>query len=230
VLELENTKTAQAQEITSLKKIVKKLEKKGGSRTHKLRRLYKVGRSARVVSSDETSLGDQEDASKQGRKIHDIDADEDITLENVHVADMFGVHDLDGDEVFVETEEPVVNAATTTSIIPVSAAKDLSDVDMTLTQALAELKNVKPEAVTTAVIITTIAVTRPKAKGLVIQEQEQSPTPTPIVSSLQSSQVKDKAQYDKEARIVREKEEANAALITQWNVIQDKVETDYELA
>ncbi|GJY03118.1 hypothetical protein Tco_0361270 [Tanacetum coccineum] len=64
VLDLENTKTAQAQEIISLKLRVKKLEKKGGSRTHKLKRLYKVGRSARVISSDKASLGDQEDASK----------------------------------------------------------------------------------------------------------------------------------------------------------------------
>ncbi|GKA07877.1 hypothetical protein Tco_0687101 [Tanacetum coccineum] len=75
VLDLGNTKTAQAQEITSLKLRVKKLEKKGGSRTHKFKRLYKLGRSARVISSDETSLGDQEDASKQGRKIDDIDKD-----------------------------------------------------------------------------------------------------------------------------------------------------------
>ncbi|GKD97472.1 hypothetical protein Tco_1381369, partial [Tanacetum coccineum] len=37
VLDLENTNTAQAQEITSLKKRVKKLEKKGGSRTYKLK-------------------------------------------------------------------------------------------------------------------------------------------------------------------------------------------------
>ncbi|GKD13444.1 hypothetical protein Tco_1197851 [Tanacetum coccineum] len=73
--------------------------------------------------------------------------------------DMFGVHDLDGDEVFVETEEHVVNAAKTT------------------TQALAELKNIKPKAVTIAATITTTAVTRPKAKGLVIQEQEQASTP-----------------------------------------------------
>ncbi|GKE34372.1 hypothetical protein Tco_1453694 [Tanacetum coccineum] len=104
VLDLENTKTAQAQEITSLKKRVKKLEKKRGSRTHKLKRLYKVGRSTRVVSFDEASLGDQEDASKQGRKIHDINADEDIILENVHDAEMFDVNDLDGDEVVVESE------------------------------------------------------------------------------------------------------------------------------
>ncbi|GKB76421.1 hypothetical protein Tco_0943316, partial [Tanacetum coccineum] len=71
VLDLENTKTAQAQEIKSLKLRVNKLKKKGGSRTHKLKRLYKVGRSKRVESSDEEGLG-EEDASKQGR-IVDID-------------------------------------------------------------------------------------------------------------------------------------------------------------
>ncbi|GKB91358.1 hypothetical protein Tco_0963630 [Tanacetum coccineum] len=60
VIDMENTKTAQAQEITSLKLRVKKLEKKGGSRTHKLKRLYKVGRSARVISSDEASLDGDE--------------------------------------------------------------------------------------------------------------------------------------------------------------------------
>ncbi|GKG33254.1 hypothetical protein Tco_0430764, partial [Tanacetum coccineum] len=50
---------------------------------------------------------------KKGRKIHDIDADEDITLDSTHFdtdPDMFRVHD--GNEVFVETKEPVVNAAT----------------------------------------------------------------------------------------------------------------------
>ncbi|GJY43839.1 hypothetical protein Tco_0432052 [Tanacetum coccineum] len=56
VIDLEKIKTAQAQEITSLKLRVKKLEKKGGSRTHKLKRLY------------------------QGRKIDDIeDKDAEIT-------------------------------------------------------------------------------------------------------------------------------------------------------
>ncbi|GKA23972.1 hypothetical protein Tco_0710005 [Tanacetum coccineum] len=57
-----------------------------------------------AVHEEPTSLGDQEDASKQGRKIHDIDADEDITLKNVHDAEMFDVNDLHGDEVFVEKE------------------------------------------------------------------------------------------------------------------------------
>ncbi|GKC92710.1 hypothetical protein Tco_1158152, partial [Tanacetum coccineum] len=79
VLDLENTKTAQAQEISSLKLRIKRLEKKGGSRTHKLKRLFKVGRSAQVVSSEDKGLGDQGDASKQGRKIDDIDQDAEVT-------------------------------------------------------------------------------------------------------------------------------------------------------
>ncbi|GJY63401.1 hypothetical protein Tco_0464861, partial [Tanacetum coccineum] len=57
VLDLEKTKTSQANEISSLKRRVKKLEKKDRSRTHKLKRLYKVGLTARVESSrDEESL------------------------------------------------------------------------------------------------------------------------------------------------------------------------------
>ncbi|GKF43471.1 hypothetical protein Tco_0130023, partial [Tanacetum coccineum] len=104
------------QEITSLKLRVKRLEKKGGSRTHKLKRLYKVGRSARVVSFDEASLGYQEDASKQGRKIADIDKDAEITLV---------------DETQGSVAEETINAAT------------ITEDEITLAQALAELKSVK---------------------------------------------------------------------------------------
>nr|GEV02072.1 hypothetical protein [Tanacetum cinerariifolium] len=76
VLDLETTMTTQAMQIESLKRRVKKFEKKQRSRTRKLKRLYKVGLSARVESSDDEGLG-EEDASKQG-KISDIDADEEV--------------------------------------------------------------------------------------------------------------------------------------------------------
>ncbi|GKB92804.1 hypothetical protein Tco_0965076, partial [Tanacetum coccineum] len=66
LLARENTKTTQGNEIASLKRRVKKLEKKNRSRSHKLKRLYKVSLTPRVESSsDEECLG--EDASKQGR-------------------------------------------------------------------------------------------------------------------------------------------------------------------
>ncbi|GJY51471.1 hypothetical protein Tco_0442318 [Tanacetum coccineum] len=161
VIDLENTKTAQA--------------------------------SARVISSDEASLGDQEDASKQGRKIDDIDKDAEITLvdetQGRHDDDiMFDVSDLAGEEVFVakkgvpdskKDDATQVNTATTivstASTIPVSAAS-IIDVEITLAQALAELKSAKPTS------------TRPKAKGLVIHEEEQATIPT--VSSQQPSHAK----------------------------------------
>nr|GEY84191.1 hypothetical protein [Tanacetum cinerariifolium] len=53
VLSLEKIKTNQAAEIEKLKKRVKKLEGKKKKRTHGLKRMYKVGLSARIVSSDE---------------------------------------------------------------------------------------------------------------------------------------------------------------------------------
>ncbi|GKG32062.1 hypothetical protein Tco_0427012, partial [Tanacetum coccineum] len=106
VFDLEKTKTSQDNEIASLKRRVKKLEKKDRSRTHKLKRLYKVGLTARVESfGDEESLG--EDASKQRRRINDIKEDEDITLVNVQDdadKEMFDIDTLTGDEVFPEQE------------------------------------------------------------------------------------------------------------------------------
>ncbi|GJZ48916.1 hypothetical protein Tco_0603106, partial [Tanacetum coccineum] len=77
VLELKKTKSSQQIRIENLKRKVKRLERRKKPRTHKLKRLYKVGLSARVNSLDdeETVLGVQEDASKQGRKIADIDKD-----------------------------------------------------------------------------------------------------------------------------------------------------------
>ena len=59
VLDLKKTTSSQQNEIISLRKWVKNLEKKRRSRNHKLTRLYKVGATARVESSGgEESWGD----------------------------------------------------------------------------------------------------------------------------------------------------------------------------
>nr|GFB77532.1 hypothetical protein [Tanacetum cinerariifolium] len=115
VLALEKTKTTQALEITSLKRRMKKLEKKQRSRTYKLKRLYKR------------------------RKIHDIDADEDITLVNDQDdAKMFDVNDLHGEKVFIEEEvaDKEVSAASevnaTSIAITVSAAAIITTDEITL--------------------------------------------------------------------------------------------------
>ncbi|GJV44657.1 hypothetical protein Tco_1429193 [Tanacetum coccineum] len=206
-------------EIARLKKRVKKLERRNKSRTRGLKRIYRVGSSRRVESFEDEGLG-EEDASKQGR-ITDIDANKDIYLVNVHTdEDMFGVNDLDGDEVIVDNVDVVETTKETRSMVKevttviekaklVSAAEEIvstastilvsvatiTDVEITLAQALAELKSARPKAttITTTPILTTkiaatiitVASTRPKAKGIVIHEQEQAPTP--IVSSQQPS-------------------------------------------
>ncbi|GKB18655.1 hypothetical protein Tco_0852578 [Tanacetum coccineum] len=204
---MEKTKTTQHNEISSLKRRVKKLEKKNRSRTHRLERLYKVGLTARVESSDnEEILG--EDASKQGR-IDAIDADEEITLVSVHDVNVSAY-----EEVFATTVD-----------------------DITLAQVLEEMKS-----------------TKPKKKGIVIQELGESTT---IISSQQSHDngkgklielvkpmnKKDlirldeettlnlQAEFNEEERLAREKaekeKEANIALIETWDDIQAKIDADH---
>ncbi|GKA72379.1 hypothetical protein Tco_0778595, partial [Tanacetum coccineum] len=130
---------------------VKKLERRNKSRTYGIKRIYRVGLSRRVESFEDEGLG-EEDASKQGR-IADIDVNKDIYLFNVHSdEDMFGVNDLDGDEVIVESVDVVNTIEETRSMVEevtvvtilVSAATTITtttaitDVEITLAQALAE--------------------------------------------------------------------------------------------
>ncbi|GJS37287.1 hypothetical protein Tco_0535669 [Tanacetum coccineum] len=238
------TKTTQDNEIASLKRRVMKLEKKNRSRTHRLKRLYKVSLTARRESSrDEESLG--EDASKQGR-INAIDADEEITLVSVQDdadKEMFDVDTLNG-EVFVEgqNENVVEEEVDATQVSTAATTVTITTEEITLAQALEALQTLKP-----------------KVKGIVFQEPGKSTTTTIIYS--QQSQDKGKgiliepvepikkkdlirldeevalklqAKFDEEEILAREKakkeQEANIALIETWDDIQAKIDADHQLA
>nr|GEV11704.1 Gag-Pol polyprotein [Tanacetum cinerariifolium] len=206
VLDLGKTKTTQALEIDSLKRRVKKLNKKQRSRTHKLKRLYKVGLSARVESFD-----DNEDLGEE------VFVQEDVADKEVNVASI----------------------ATTDSVVATMTVNEA-----TLAQALIEIKTSKP-----------------KAKGIVLQEPSESPTTTTTISSKKSQDkgkgimleelvkprkkdqvtlneevaLKLQAEFDKEEQRLARKsaqkeEEANIALIEEWNDIQAKIDADYQLA
>ncbi|GKF40215.1 hypothetical protein Tco_0120276 [Tanacetum coccineum] len=136
VLALDTTKTNQALEIDSLKRRVKKLEKKKGSRTHRLKRLF------------------------QGRKIADLDVDAEVTLvdetqgrndDNL----MFDIGVLDEQKVKVEK---VVSTAEVTTVSATTITVD----KLTLAQTLIQIKATKPKAVITATTTTTTIVTRPQ--------------------------------------------------------------------
>ncbi|GJZ88571.1 hypothetical protein Tco_0660353 [Tanacetum coccineum] len=237
VLDLENTKIAQAQEITSLKLRVKKLEKKRGTRTHKLKILYKVGRPARVISSDEASLGDQEDASKQGKKIDGIDKDAEITLvdetQGRYCDDLiFDTSVLDDEEVCtghdmaekeinmakkeVSTADPVTTAGevVTTANVKISTASPTKTIiadDLTLAQTLIEIRN-KGKA-------TMEEPEKPtKRKGQIRHDEE-------VAQRLQAQL---QAELEEEDRLVRQREEE--ANIVSWDNVQAMIDADYQMA
>ncbi|GKF49782.1 hypothetical protein Tco_0143033 [Tanacetum coccineum] len=133
-----------------------------------------------MISSDEASLGDREDASKQGRKMNDIDKDAKITLvdetQRRYGDDlMFDTGVFDDEEVFAELDmaEKEINVAekevsiidpvtiagevVTTSSVQISTAKPTETTitdDLTLAQTLIEIRSANP-----------------KVKGVVIGEQ-----------------------------------------------------------
>ncbi|GJW57472.1 hypothetical protein Tco_0104203 [Tanacetum coccineum] len=218
VLDLEKIKTSQHNEIASLKRRVKKLEKKNRSRTHKLKRLYKVGLRARVESSDdEESLG--EDASKQER-IDAIDAYEEITLVSVHnemevdeeVVEVINTAKLIIDVAQVSAAGNKVSAASATTTVSAATTTAATIVDdITLAQALEEMKS----------------------KGIWIELVKLMKKKDQI-SFDEETALKLQAKFDEEERLAREKakkeQEANIALIETWDDIQAKIDADHQLA
>ncbi|GJZ03216.1 xylulose kinase-1 [Tanacetum coccineum] len=210
VLDLKTSKAAQAHEILSLKVRVKKLEKKKKSRPHELRRLYKIGSSRRVESSDE-GLGTQEDASKQRRKIDDIDQDVEITLVDEtqgRSEDMFDVNvDLQSDEVVADKEVDSTTDPITTAkeeVTTVSTTATITPEDVTLAQALVQIKTLKPKA-------------KDKGKGIIVEDpllmkkKDQIKFDKEVARELEA---KLQAEMEEEERAARLKEEeANIALL-----------------
>ncbi|GKE40075.1 hypothetical protein Tco_1463480, partial [Tanacetum coccineum] len=143
-------------------------------------------------------------------------------------AEMFDVGTMTGDEVFAEQEV---------------AAKDvnLTVDEVTLAQALAALKSVKPKVKRDVIkepnvpvnpaSASTKAEVQDKGKGKMIE-------PEPVKKMSKKDQLRSdeeeakrlQAKFDEEERLVREKDEANVALTEEWDDIQAKIKADHELA
>nr|GEU83461.1 hypothetical protein [Tanacetum cinerariifolium] len=153
-------------------------------------------------------------------------------------------------EVVTTADIEVTTAATTPQI-----SKD----ELTLAQTLIEIRAAKPKAIITVATIVTTVGTRPKVKGIMMQEPSERPTPTPKDSSQKSLQAKDigkrkmvepkkplkrkdqimideeftknlEAQLEEEERLATLKEEeTNIALIESWDNTQAMMDVDCEL-
>nr|GFA24058.1 hypothetical protein [Tanacetum cinerariifolium] len=178
VLKLETTKIAHAKKITNLKKRVKRLERNRKSRSYRLKRSYKVGLSARVESSDEESLG----------RIND--------------EEMFDTDVLNDKEIVVED----VNAASIATVVTAAPTTAVSIDDITLAQALVEIKTSNPKA----------------REPLMMKKKAQISLDKKLSFKLQ-------AKEDKQERIAEEKaqliEDENLA----WDNVQAILDANYEL-
>ncbi|GJR68154.1 hypothetical protein Tco_0014219 [Tanacetum coccineum] len=207
-----------------------------------------VSATARVESSGgEESLG--EDASKQGR-IDAIDADDDITLVSVHDVNVSA-----GKEEVVEvinTAKLIINVA------QVSVAGDkVSTADVATTVSVATTTTATTvEEITLAQALADLKSTKPKAKGIAFREPGESTTTTPPIplkiqdkgkaKMIEPEPVKKfskkdqlkldedialklQAEINEEERITKTKEEKIDEANIAWDDIQAKVNADYQL-
>nr|GEV70142.1 hypothetical protein [Tanacetum cinerariifolium] len=214
VANLEQDKIAQSKEITKFKQRVRRLEKKRQFKSSGLKRLTKVGTAQRIESSADTIMDDQEDASKQG-DIAELDADKDVTLEEVnaevamdvaiqgrlaesqekvyhlelqHAKKVLSMQDTD------ETEPTEVQEV----IEVVTAAKLM--VEVVTTQDISIYVTRQTQVTTVATTITVTQVLKASAprrkRGVIIQDPEETANASVIVHSKVKSKDKGKAELN----------------------------------
>ncbi|GJW03270.1 retrovirus-related pol polyprotein from transposon TNT 1-94 [Tanacetum coccineum] len=200
---------------------------------HGTKRLKKVGAARRIESSND-GLGAQEDASKQGRRIKDIDADAEVFVD---------VTTGEKDEQSTKINDSTVGEAVTTAGVEDSVVP--TTVGETLAQTLMEIKAAKPRSKGNVfhdqeeqVTMPTVSISQPsiKDKGKGIMQEPERPLKRKEQIALDEQMARDiQAQLDaeiiEEERLERQKEEeANIALIESWENTQAMMEVDRLLA
>ncbi|GJV76888.1 putative ribonuclease H-like domain-containing protein [Tanacetum coccineum] len=194
----------------------------------------------------------------------DIDQDAEVTLVDetqgrYDDAQMFDTNVFNGEEVFVaEQSEKVVEEVVSTA--EVSAAATITTEEITLAQALAELRSAKPKVVVQEPVqstTTTAPSTIPKAKSITFRDPGESTTRTtltPIPSNIKDKgkakmiepekplKMKEQIRLDEElafklqaeeeeqARLAREKAEKVKEANISWDNVQAMIEADRLLA
>ncbi|GKD78021.1 hypothetical protein Tco_1340642 [Tanacetum coccineum] len=173
--------TSQSTEITKLKERVKKLERRNKSRTQGLKMLRK------------------------GKKIADIDADEEVTL--IDETQGRNYDNLMFDTGVLDEQKVEVEKVVSTTEVTTASATTITVDELTLAQTLIEIKATKPKAVTTAATTTTTAVTRPKTRGVVVQEPSKFTTTTSQSSQLPQAKDKGKAKMVEPKKPLKKKDQ-----------------------
>ncbi|GJU49080.1 hypothetical protein Tco_1218635 [Tanacetum coccineum] len=180
--------------------------------------------NVRIESSAEKSLGDQEDASKQGR--NKIDQDEGISCINITTAKPVTTANapIITAGVSVSTAKPSTPPTTTTTFI--------EHEDLTIAQTLMKIRKASETSTRPTVLPLQIHL-KDKGKGIMqepkkpvkVKGKDQIEYDADVAQRLQ-------AELDKEVRLEKEREEetSKAANIAEWDDVQAMMDADYELA
>nr|GEW03060.1 hypothetical protein [Tanacetum cinerariifolium] len=177
VANLKQDKIAQAIEITKLKQRVGRLEKNRKLKASGFKRLRNVGTAQIVESSTDTAVDDQDDASKQG-EIAELDADEDVTLEEIDVE-----KDAEVEGRFPESQAQVyyLDLEHAQKVLSMQETDEAEPVEVEEVLEVVTAAKLMTEVVTTATTHITVAPV-PKAsaprrkKVVIIQDPEEATT------------------------------------------------------
>nr|GEU83454.1 ribonuclease H-like domain-containing protein [Tanacetum cinerariifolium] len=218
VLALETKKANQDLMIGNLKRRVKKLEKKANKKTHKLKRLYKIGSSTRVESSEDAGLGDQEDASKQEKMIDDLDANEGVTL----VDETKGRNDQDMVDTSILDDEEVVGEKEVSTADPVPTAGEVVTTSGVEAKGIVMQEPSKTPTPTPILIDSSQQPSKANDKGKAKMIEPKKPLKMKdqiMVDEEVSRNIKAQlqAELEQKERLTRQNEEANIAMFMNFN-------------
>ncbi|GJT73806.1 hypothetical protein Tco_1033092 [Tanacetum coccineum] len=208
VLDLETTKTAQAKEIASLTKRVKKLERKRKSKTQGIN-LFNIGTSKR------RSLG-EEDAFKQGRNLkqgkqslifEDNDFDEEFDANMDEAIEK--VYD-DNKDTIEEGEVQIPTAGTEVNI----ASAPVTTVGVSVSTA---------EPITTASTLVKMRSEKSKIRGVVMQKPSETATRPTVPPQQHDPKDKGKGKMVEQEKPLKKKDQIK-------DDVQAMMDVDYELA
>nr|GEY12028.1 hypothetical protein [Tanacetum cinerariifolium] len=203
---LEQDKVAQALEITKLKPRVKKLKRR--NKASKLKRLKKVGTTQRIDTLDDTVM---DDVSKQREIIANIDADEDVVLEDAKddavekFADVDEANDdIHGRKADSQAEIYKIDLEHAKKVLSMQEEEsELAELQkvvdvVTTTKIITEVVTAGSTTITVADVpilaaapTLTDALSR-KRKGVVIRDPQETTTPSTIIHSEAKSKDKGK--------------------------------------
>ncbi|GJW27702.1 retrovirus-related pol polyprotein from transposon TNT 1-94 [Tanacetum coccineum] len=255
VLDLETTKTAQAKEIASLKKRVKKLERKRKSNTPRMN-LFKIGSSIfeesdfddegfdadmdevfkdvkrdaeQVISDAADKVSTADTVNTVGTKVNTASAP--VTIAGVSVSTAKPITTA---SVNITTAEPITHLTTTRTIF--------EDEDLIITQTLVKMRSEKSKVRGVVMQEPSETATRPtvppqqhdpkdKGKGKMVKQEKPLKKKDQIkfneeISKTLQAQMQD--ELEEEERLAREREED--ANIVEWDNAQAMMDADYKLA